>query len=758
MKKIFHFTSIYPLAVAIWLMLPAASSATDSTTEVVVPRMAEPPRIEDFLDMEPPADVAEQMAAFEGFVQRDPRDGEPATQRTVVYSGYDDLHVYFVFVAYDSEPEKIRAHLTRRENISGDDLVAVYLDTFQDRRRAFVFLTNPFGVQWDALYTEGQGFDISFDTVWQSRGRLTDEGFVVWMAIPVKSLRFSPDEDQRWGLIFSREIRRGQAEESFWPPVSSRVEGILQQAATATGFEDLSPGRNLQLIPFATARSFRLLEVDGEPRFIEEDGEGDLGLDAKLVVNDRWVLDATLNPDFSQVESDEPQITVNRRFEVFFPERRPFFIENAGYFRTPLNLLFSRRIADPELGLRLTGKSGRYAVGALLIDDEAPGQRVTPDDPLTGEKALFGALRVTRDVGSQSSIGAVYVGRDLGDGFNRVAGVDGRFKISDNWVISAQAVTSSTRFEDGTELDDPAFVLSASRSGRKLNTFGRYLDVGRDFRTDAGFVPRTDLREIYQFLSYTFRPEGRRLISWGFEFEVRRNWDHDGLRLDQETEGSVEWWFTGSTGVELNYGFGDERLRPGDVPGLLVDRDFDFENWALEYQTAFSDRFDIDGDLRWGKTVNFSPAPGAPPTSADYLESEIDFNLRPFTRLKIDNTSQLTELETPSGARIFRQNLLRSRWNYQFTRRASLRLILQYISTDAEASLTSIGSRETWNGDLLFTYRINPWRALFVGTNSNYQDLAFEERDGGRALVRTGSSLINDARQVFVKYSHLIRF
>lgn len=420
------------------------------------------------------------------------------------------------FLAFDSEPGKVRARMARRESVFGDDIVEVMLDTFDDQRRAYGFFTNPFGIQWDGLWTEGQGWDGSFDTLWHSRGRRTDQGYVVWMAIPFKSLRFSSAPNQTWGLIFLREIPRNN-EQAFWPRVSSRIEGRLSQAATLRGLESISPGRNMQFIPFGVFRSFRALDTrdPNRPFFVRDRADPDAGLDAKFVFKDSLVLDVALNPDFSQVESDNPQVTANQRFEVFFPEKRPFFLENANFFQTPINLLFTRRIADPQFGVRLTGKTGPYAIGALLMDDESPGKSVPVGDPLHGKRALFAIARVSRDIFNQSSIGMIYTDREFEGSYNRVGGLDTRLKLSPNWVATFQGVRSWTRELDGSRLNGTAFDAEVRRSGRQFSYSLEYNDRSPDFRTASGFLRRPDIRRIGQNLGYFFRPEGKRLISWG---------------------------------------------------------------------------------------------------------------------------------------------------------------------------------------------------------------------------------------------------
>src|SRR5262249_47406916 len=363
--------------------------------------------------------------------------------------GYDDATLYAVFVCFDSQPTGIRAHLYGRDRIpDADDSIALQLDTFRDLKHAYGFQVNPLGVQQDGLWTEGKGWDLSFDTVWQSEARLTDQGYVVLIRVPFKSLRFSRDDAQRWGLLVFRGVPR-KSEEGFWPGYSTRIAGRMNQAAVLEGLERISGGRNAQFLPYASGRCSRTLEIDPEagPHFRRERAAGEIGADAKLVVRGSLALDLTANPDFSQVESDEPQVTVNKRFETFFPEKRPFFLENASYFDTPIPLVFTRRIADPSLGARLTGRLGRYALGGLAAQDQLAD----------GRSVSVGALGVNGDLGAESSLGAFVSDREGEGHFNRVAGVDARVKLARDWVGTAQAATSTSKDETGGELSGPAY-------------------------------------------------------------------------------------------------------------------------------------------------------------------------------------------------------------------------------------------------------------------------------------------------------------
>jgi len=384
----------------------AQSPPTAQIRELQIPKIQNPPRLEEFLEGKSRSD----MKRVDDFRQRKPGDGVPASRKTTAWIGYDDKNLYVVF-ACQAPSGQLRARLSKREDIFSDDTVGVLLDTYHDRRRGYEFFVNAFGVQADGIESEGQNDDFSFDTLWYSDGRLTPEGFVASVSIPFKSLRFSSEEAQTWGLGLMRIIPANN-ENSFWPYITRRVDGFNQQLGNATGLERISPGRNLQFVPYVAFGRSHFLDnpSNGIPSF-RSNTEPRGGLDAKAVVHESLTLDVTVNPDFSQVESDDPQVTVNQRFEVRFPEKRPFFLENNSYFVTPETLFFSRRIIDPEFGARLTGKLDRWSVGLLAIDDRAAGADLDPTDPARNDHAFVDVVRVQREFAKQSSFGLFWTDR-----------------------------------------------------------------------------------------------------------------------------------------------------------------------------------------------------------------------------------------------------------------------------------------------------------------------------------------------------------
>lgn len=707
------------------------------------------------------------MLKVTGFVQRNPYDGRPVSRRTEAYLGYDNKNFYAVFVCFD-DPKKVRARRARREDILADDNVEIMLDTFHDQRRSYVFQTNPLGVQWDAIWTESSRsdstdhFDTTFDTLWYSQGKLTDQGYVVWMAIPFRSLRFASLPEQSWGIILYRGIIR-ENEDSFWPAISSKLEGRLDRAVTAQGMKGISPGRNIQLIPYGLFNSFRTLNTNDPSniRFDNRAAGGKIGLDSKFILHDSLVLDVAANPDFSQVESDDPQVTVNQRFEVFFPEKRPFFIENSDYFRTPINLLFTRRIADPDFGARLSGRLGHYAMGLLVADDKAPGELALPGDPLSGKRANFVIGRLSRDIFRQSTLGVIYTDREFDSSFNRVGGIDTRIKFSNTWTGTFQGVVSSTRNLDGSYQAGPAYKADLVHSGLHLNYEGTYNDYSPGFVTEPGFVNRVDIREMDNVISYRFRPRNSLLVSWGPTLQTDQIWDHNGLRLDSFYQPVLNFEFKRQTFLNFEpYVPFHERLRPQDFPTLTQNQDFNQHFGFASISSGYFPKVDLSAAYNWSNEINFVPQANAAPFLAFGDLATAGVTLRPITGLKIDNTYLFSRLkDKATGHAIFDNHIIRTRWNWQLTNLLSVRTIVEYNATLANPTFTSLQTTKQVSPQFLITYLLHPGTAVYVGYNSNLQNIDPSlglDPNGG--LLRTRNRLINDNREFFVKVSYLLRF
>jgi Domain of unknown function (DUF5916)/Carbohydrate family 9 binding domain-like len=796
---------------------PAPKPAIEPPT-LTIPRLPRAPALDDFLSMQPKGEIAQQMAKVTGFTQRDPHDGEAVSEPTDAYLGYDQKNLYAVFVCFD-DPRQVRARMSRREDVYDDDEVEIMLDTFHDRRRAYAFQTTPLGVQWDAIWTEASReeetsahFDTSFDTVWDSRGKVTERGFVVWMAIPFKSLRFPSAKQQEWGIILYRGITR-KTENSFWPHISLKMEGRLGQAATLNGLEGISPGHSIELIPYGLMRSFRALDTRdfSNPYFQKATAQGQPGMDAKFVIRDRFVVDMTANPDFSQVESEDPQITVNQRYAVYFPEKRPFFLENEDFFRTPMDLFFTRSIGDPSAGIRLTGKDGPYSVGLMAADDRSPGLAVPDSSPVSGIRSYFTIARVSRDIFRQSSVGALYTDWECpttGE-FNRIGGLDTHLKFNPNWTLDGQAVVTSSHlnlncegnlypFSSGNRGNNnyyagPAEQLHLHRDGLHFSYDGIYNDISPGVVSIPGFINRVDIRETTQEADYRFRPRKGWVVDWGPSVTARYDFDHTGLRLDTDYVPYFAIQGRGQTVILLRpYEELRERLRPQDfcfygyalycAPTILGDQDYHEHTSGASIQTGYFKKVTLLASYYWGEGVNFVAPPPAPletptPLNHPFLASQdtaqASLTFRPVKPLKIENTYLFDRLRATNstylfeqaqfpgaGRGIFSDHILRSKWNWQFTPQLSVRLILQYNALLAGtpgvgSPYTYLPTSKQFNADFLITYLVHPGTAIYVGYNSDLQNLNVQP---GVGVFSAPKNYLNDSRQFFVKASYLFRF
>ncbi|MCX6544585.1 MAG: DUF5916 domain-containing protein [Acidobacteria bacterium] len=715
-----------------------------------IPRVSEPPVLDRYLD----GSVTPPGFKVTGFQQREPGDGVPVSQPTEAYVSYDSQYFYVVFICHD-EPGKVRANLTKREAITGDDTVGLILDTYNDGRREYLFLANPLGIQLDGVTGEGQDDDYSYDTLWKSEGRLTKDGYAVLMAVPFKSLRFSNAHAQTWGFALGRIITRTN-ETAFWPYVTRRIAGFGQQMAVMSGIEGVSRGRNLQAIPYGSFASARILEDAGN-RVTETTGR--VGLDAKAVVKDAVTVDLTVKPDFSQIESDEPQVTVNQRFEVFFPEKRPFFIENANYFQTPQELFFSRRIADPGVGARVTGKIAGWAFAGLVVNDQRPGHAIDAGLPGHDRQTAAGVFRVQREFARQSSLGAIFTDREFASASNRVFGVDGRWKIDDNWSLTGQWVGSRTTDAQGVAASGSTVFAELQRGGRSFEFSTKYTARSPEFRSDLGYIPRVDMRELEQEIGYTWHPKDSRVLRVGTSLEASAVWDHAGQLQDWLIDPGFELELPGQTELFAGLNQAFERFE-----GV----DFRRHSFFTHVSTQWMSWLNLNGEYSFGTAINYYPAAGFQPFLGREQSAEIGVTLKPSSQLRLDQTYLYSKLATrgdasgcgctaPTTGDIFSDHIVRSRLNYQFTRALSARAIVDYEVVRPNPLLVDLEHERRFNVDLLFTYLVNPWTAVYVGYTDAYENWLAPGLVQ-RPVTRGDAPLTSVGRQVFVKMSYLLRY
>lgn len=740
-----------------------------------IPLLTRPPKLEEFQSMHP---EHTDMAKISGFIQRDPIDGSQPTQQTEVYIGYDHQNLYVVWICFDKEPNKIRAHLSRRENVFDDDYVELTLDTFHDQRHALVFSTNALGIQADGLWTDaGNSSDTSWDTVWNTAGKLTQEGYVVLQSIPFRSMRFHTGETaSAWGVTFMRQIPRAD-EDDWWPRVSSKISGRLTQEATIIGIEGVSPSRNMQFNPYTFARSFRSVNQDvaTNPVFQSKTFDGKAGLDSKIIFKDSLVLDTTIEPDFSQIESDQPQNTVNQRFEVFFPEKRPFFLENSNFFETlgPFQgdrLLFTRRIADPQFGARLTGKQGPWAMGFLVADDRSPGEAVLPGDPFFDKRALFSVGRIAYDLRENSSVGLIFTDREFNGDFNHVGGLDTTIKVAKNWTFGFRGVVSSTLDHTNTTpymygSDNDGYFYG---EGEHFTFNADYQDITAGFRAEAGFIHRTDIRHPNGYYHYYWHPKKGHMILHGPEFSAEKTWDHSGTGVQYNANTDYVFGFHRNTIIAPVIGIESDTLRPVDFTGLTFNKKFTQDFVGLVFRSSPLRQLITSLRIFRQGAVNVVVPTGQLPNEGDETTINAVLTFKPFNGLQIDNTYILDRVKhNPIDHAVFNNHILRTESNYQFTPALSLRFIMQYNDLLANQQFSSLQTTKNLNFDFLLTYLVHPGTAIYAGYNTNLENIdpglcakvagTTECDPNGIGLLHVPGPLLNDGRQVFIKISYLWR-
>ncbi len=737
-----------------------------------VPSMVEALRLSDFAAMEPRPELKDKLLHITGFIQNSPRDGQPPTQKTDVWLGYTRTALYIVFICRDDHAGEIRGHLARRENVLADDNVSVLLDPFQDRRRGVMFTVNPAGVQADAAWSESNGSDYSYDQVWDSEGRVTKDGWMALMAIPFRSLRFRSGRSD-WGVVFMRNLPRN-SETDFWPRVAANVSGVLSQEGTLEGIEGVTGSHNVQINPYVLGQNERTLQsLDPlNPFFGSRHLEGTAGGEFKAILKDRIVFDATVNPDFSDIESDQPQFTVNQRYPVYFPELRPFFLENASFFNTPISLVYTRNIVHPEFGARVTGKLAHTNVGLFATDDREPGQTVASGDPLYDKRALFAVGRVSQDLGKGSSIGAIYTDEEFGQGWNRIGGVDFTWRVNDHWTTLGQWVESSTRgtTDSGsppTYSAGPASNVQVTRSGHAFNLYSNFQDFSNGFQTQLGFIQTADIRSDQTHLTYQWFPKRKAIQSFGLETNQNVAYDHQGDRVYHYSTFDPFLLLARNVVIAPIGGENSDTVGPQNYSLLTQNRNFTENFGGMVVRGAPFSQLNLNIVALRGGNVNYNPVAGQVPSLMNQQTVQALFTVQPIRQLTADNTYLLDrDHSVASGALVYESQTFRSKINYQFTRAFSARAIVEYDSTLANPVETSLSRVKRVETEALITWLPHPGTAIYVGYNNDLQNLdrALCNRlpggscDPNNTTPPRSPEFLNDGRQIFVKASYLFRF
>ena len=545
---------------------------------VRIPQFATPPVIDGKLDDE----VWKNAAVLKDFYQIDPGDNIAPSKPTEVLIGYDPKFLYIAFRAFD-EPDKIRSTVAKRDSIFQDDYVGFFLDTFNDQRRAFEFFFNPLGIQGDGILTEGRGEDFSVDVLFDSKGIIHETGFNVEIAIPFKSIRYVAGKDKLWGAHFFRRIQRYNRELSSWMPFSRSITGNMNQAGKLTGLDGISTERTLELVPSLTlsqdgrfVRSYGVFPGTAEAlldpgRIVNEPLKFDPGFTLKFIPSPSMTLDLAVNPDFAQVEADQLVVTANQRFPIFFPEKRPFFLEGIDIFQTRITAVHTRAIVDPDIAVKTTGKIGKNSFGLILASDNGPGNLSADDrgalasclerrsrnpnvvcnnERFVDKNAYIGVLRLKRDVGSENHIGMLATSYNFIEKHNQLFAIDGRFKPNKQTTFGFQALGTTSR----NFFFDPDDGITRYRTGNGFGYSTVYSVSGRnwgyevggegftqDYRADVGFTPRLNSNFNFAFLRYNSeRNPKKKLIGYHIHNFTHVDYDWQGRMYIWESEQMFE--------------------------------------------------------------------------------------------------------------------------------------------------------------------------------------------------------------------------
>lgn len=780
MKGIFYALFLVLLTASVFAQTPATKTSevpagTNQTAGSLLNVVREPVRVPKFsespvIDGKPDEAVWKSAAVLRDLIQTYPGDHTAPSKETEMYIGYDEKHLYLAFKCFD-EKDKIRATVAQRDGVFSEDNVRVWLDTYDDQRRAYILGFNPFGIQADGIYTEGQGQDFNLDILMESKGVIEDWGWSVEVKIPFKSLRYSAGKGKSWGFSFARNIDRFDDEFDSWVPLPRGNPGLLNKFGKLTGLDEIKTERTLEIIPTLTLKETGT-RTD-QTKFSNPPVEPDFGFTAKFSITPNITLDAAYNPDFADTEADAPVVEANQRFPIFFAEKRPFFLEGVDIFRTPIQAVYTRRVENPDVALKLTGKVGKNSFGVFAAIDEP---LFNPKE----KKAYAGAIRLKRDIGAESSIGFLATSYTYPEKHNQVAGFDVRWKFNTESEFNLQVLGSTSK----NFYYDPDADQVNYRTGNGLNYRYSYgyskknvnFNVNgnaktRDFRTDLGFNQRTDTIQNSARLNLSSDPTPDKTI-------IRKNFN-TSFNIQNDFSGRLQGWgieagmglgLKGSAELNGFFAFGPEAIyedefgpkrtlnRPGAFFGDPSRRVMQYVAGSSFYK-RFNKRFAVNSQVRvyvndfdfdFGAGSKFprvsraavllgqnAPQDPGPGTS---LQFEVGANLKPTDNFDIGvgyDKSRLKRNDTKLAA--FDANIFSANATYQFSRFVNIRTRVDYNTLNSRVF-----------GQYTFGWTPSPGKALYIGYNDNwnYKGYAFGQD-------QTGFLQLN--RTFFIKLSYLFR-
>jgi hypothetical protein len=716
--------------------LPAADAVVPASAAgpVSIFKTDTPPVIDGKLD-DP---VWQKATRFDNFITFKPDFGKPTSEQTTIMMTYDRKFIYFAFDCQDSEPSKIKASMAKRDSIDMDDWIGVVLDTFGDLQGGYLFEVNPLGVQMDGkINADGNG-DASFDTVWESKALIHGQGYSAEMAIPFKSLRYPFKKKITMGLLVSRFIGR-KSEQTSFPELNPEGGAIMTQAQKIE-LTDVKFERPVEFIP---AMTFDQGSSHSEGAMNSTGKNTDFSLTGKLGLTSNMTLDATYNPDFSQVETDAGQIDVNLRYSIYYPEKRPFFLEGMENFafatameaNTVGAIVYTRSITDPLLGVKLTGKIGNQnVISGIFALDEYPGNLAAEDGDLdlAGRNASFSILRYKRQMSQDNYIGAFFTNRSFAGDTNSVGGIDGRWRLNNTSFFEYSFFESFSRAMEAAQGEQGhSLGLRYNFSNRHWNVDLGFFDLSSDFRIDSGCVTRTGITMVPACVIYTFFPKSKFFQKidtfwWSYHLldkhsDLFETYNHLVLRLSMPRQSQVRF----------DVILGNE---------VYADQRFSLSGWRVRGWTQVFKQLYLEGGFRHSKRIYYD---AESPFQGRGVTADLFLLFQPFDKLSTSIGVSYTDFYRSSNSeKIYDYMIWRSRTTFQLNRFLFFRAIIEYNKYWEKIS-----------ADLLASFTYIPGTVIYLGYGSINEKLRWRDNEYVPA-----DDYLQTRKSFFFKASYLWRF
>jgi hypothetical protein len=671
------------------------------------------------------------------FISYNPLFGDILPYKTLVWTSFDDENLYFAFLCLDSEPQNIKASYTKRDDMFNDDWVGLSLDALGTRQTAYALFVNPLGIQGDFVDTAVSGSEFSPDFIWESAAKITEQGYQVEICLPLKSINFKSGKNVKMGILFWRQISRlGYI--GSWPQAKPG-QGVFN-THTRIIYEKLKNPLKLELLPNITSSNNR--ERLNARQWGDSEAFTELGMGIRYGITSAITADITINPDFSQVESDAFQVKVNRRYPLFYSEKRPFFMEGIGifsFFTIPNgflpNAVHTRRIIDPLWGAKLTGTIGKTTFGIISAADEWPGQISASDsNPNEGKNAFFGIARGKYSLDKDNYFGILYSGREFAGEYNRVFGADFGYRLFRNHKINASFLQSMSGKSPNSEVNHSSdFNLYYTYITKIFRIKAAFEHIGKDFRLDSSYLKRTGVNEGWGSMEYNFHPD-RKKISWLKRITPKILFQY----LHDLNTGMNDSYLN----LSLNFNFikqGYLRINYFAIKESWKVETFDLEQFNLSGEVQLTKWMRLRSQFTWGEKIYYTAEPSYKGKGYDgsfSLVFQPNENLSQYFSFSHSDLFKNKE-------KLYDVNIFFSHTSYQFSKYFFLRAVLQYNNYQKQM-LT----------DFLASFTLIPGTVMHVGYGGLYESREWQDN---KWLYRQGD-LLNIKRSFFLKVSYLWRF